>query len=353
MRIVRFPFRRFLSPRWWCRLILRRPFSSLGTLLLAFLVGSNWFMHRPLAQRENVRVRSPRLFSFLQLWGNATADLTDAWGLTGHDATSSGISSLATNSFLDVGFPAVQQGNPHAPKDLVILHKKGFTIGYSPSLRHPVWVAYRSFPYQTAATNPENRPKGFRPDPDAPNCPRPSDYTRSGYDRGHMAPNLAIASRFGQSAQEDTFLLSNICPQRPGLNQGPWYEMEYRIAEIWPEQHATIWVVVGAIPDTRKKLKGIDVPTGFYQVLLSSKPDGTLQALAVLMPQTASRHTYARSFLISIRELEKRCGLNFFPNLPERIQQELETTEATRLWRTGFTGIFRVISERYRSYSHR
>ncbi|MBR4172574.1 MAG: DNA/RNA non-specific endonuclease [Kiritimatiellae bacterium] len=353
MRFARFPFRRFLSPRWWMRSLLRRPFSSLGTILLALLVGSNWFVHRSHAQRENFRVRNPRLSSFLQLWGNATADLTDAWGLTGHDAISSPARPLATNSFQEVGFPTTQKGNRNAPQDLVTLHKKGFTIGYSPSLRRPVWVAYRSFPYQTAATNPENRPKGFRSDPDAPNCPRPSDYTRSGYDRGHMAPNLAIASRFGQSAQEDTFLLSNICPQRPGLNQGPWYEMEYRIAEIWPECHGTIWVIVGAIPSPRKKLKGIDVPAGFYQVLLCQKQDGTLQALAVSMPQTASRHTYARSFLISIRELENRCGLNFFPNLPVKIQQDLETTEATRLWRTGFSGIFRVISERYRSYSHR
>ena len=52
----------------------------------------------------------------------------------------------------------------------------------------------------------------------------------SGYDRGHMAPNYAIDTVFGERAHKQTFLMSNIVPQRPELNQGPWKEIEQVVA---------------------------------------------------------------------------------------------------------------------------
>ena len=66
----------------------------------------------------------------------------------------------------------------------------------------------------------------FEVDPEAADCPTPDDYTRTGYDRGHMAPNYLIATRYGKVAQRETFLMSNIVPQTPELNRGPWRILE-------------------------------------------------------------------------------------------------------------------------------
>ncbi|MFA6632320.1 MAG: DNA/RNA non-specific endonuclease, partial [Kiritimatiellia bacterium] len=173
----------------------------------------------------------------------------------------------------------------------------------------------------------------------------------SGYDRGHMVPNLAIASRYGKAAQLETFLTSNICPQRSGLNQGPWYELEYRISEIWPKSLGTVWVIAGAIPspEDRRLRSGIGIPTGFYQIVVSQR-DNRLRAFAVYMPQTIRRRTYARSTLVSIDELERITGLDFLSELPDEAEAALEAATPTRLWPTGMAGLFRLLRERFRPY---
>lgn len=75
----------------------------------------------------------------------------------------------------------------------------------------------------------------------------PDDYTRSGYDRGHMAPNYGIATRFGRQAQEETFLMSNISPQKHGLNAGVWKTLEQRIATNYPGRFGEVWVLAGPV----------------------------------------------------------------------------------------------------------
>lgn len=325
------------------RRCLRRSSVAIGAVAAVFLVFSNFYVHKPNAWRAAQKSRLPSwVVSQIEYWGNVSANITDAWGVTGFDAVAPYGGKLNEKTFDDVGLPVGKGG------ELQILNRKGHTVAYSPRLRHPLWVAYAASTYGVPAADPERRPGSFTRDRAVANSARSSDYKGSGYDRGHMAPNLAIAVRHGAEAQKQTFLLSNICPQRPGLNRGPWFEMEYRISEEWPDVYSTVWTVAGAIPSKNQRLKsGIDIPSAFYQVTLCRDRRGQLRVLAVFMPQWARRRTFARSYLISVKELEERTGLRFFPKLPSKIREELWEKEPNRLWPSGFVSVFRILRRRY------
>ena len=330
------------------RRLLKRICKFFLLPILIVTAAANWFVHQP---RHWQQTHARRVPSSLADWGfrigNASADFTDALGLTGRDATAPLTAPLATNLILCAGLPVRTGGD--APTDIVVLNKQGFTVGYSPSLRHPVWVAYKTHPVRAPELPP--RPSTFKPDPAAKKSPKHSEYAKSGYDRGHMAPNLAIASRHGKDAQLQTFLTSNICPQRPSLNQGPWRDLEFRISELWPDVYGDVWVITGAVapPDGKRLPSGISIPTAFYQIVVAQKA-GRIRAFAIYMPQTIGRHDYVRATLVSIDEIERITGLDFLAGLPDDIETPLEATVPTRLWPTGSKGLYKLLREQSRKY---
>lgn len=322
----------------------------LGLLGLAFSAVCNWFVHQPRywQQSESQKLPAP-VASWAARIGNASADLTDMVGLTGRDVTAPLPTHLNTNRLVCAGWPARLPGSAAASNDITVLSKKGFAVGYSPSLRHPVWAVYKTCPARSGTVLP--RPSGFKPDEAARNSPQAKDYAKSGYDRGHMAPNLAIATRYGKGAQEETFLTSNICPQRAGLNQGPWRDLEFRIAELWPDCYGEVWVIVGAIsnPNGKRLPSGVDIPSAFYQIVVA-QAENQIRAFAVYMPQNIWRRTYTRSTLVSIDEIEKLSGFDFLSELPDEIEKPLESATPTRLWPAGPTGAIKLIREHFKVY---
>lgn len=123
--------------------------------------------------------------------------------------------------------PCLYGGLPKAlssSAEFKVLKNKGYTVGYSEKHKDPVWAAYRLFRVDNPPKLP--RPGQFAVDERTEAHVGPGAYARSGYDRGHMAPNHAIATRYGQEAQLETFLMSNVCPQRPDLNRRVWQSLE-------------------------------------------------------------------------------------------------------------------------------
>jgi endonuclease G len=329
--------------------ILKHLSATSGLALLLALAASNWFVHKPRFWQQAQAQKLPALLAqWLPLVGNLTADTTDALGLTGHDVSVPLATALPTNRIVCAGLPRRLPDSP-APNDITVLNKTGFVVGYSPSLRHPVWVAYKTHPARHAPPPP--RPSGFQPDPAAPRSPQSKEYAKTGYDRGHMAPNLAIVTRYGKAAQAQTFLTSNVCPQRPSLNQGPWYNVEFRIAELWPDCCGAVWVITGALSarEGKRLPSGVDIPTAFYQIAVSQEK-GRVRAFAVYMPQNVRRRATPRTALISIDELEALTGFDFLADLPDDCEKQLEAATPSRLWPAGPLGAFRLLRERFRSY---
>jgi endonuclease G len=331
--------------------IWRRIAQFLMLALATVLVGANWFVHEPRAWREKQTASWPApVAQTVENLGNAFADYTDALGLSGSDVSVDLPVFTPPNGFTFGGHPVPIPGGV-ARTDVVILQKQTFTLGWSPSLRHAVWAAYRVSPTRTPLDL--MRPSSFSQDTAARNAPRSADYARSGYDRGHLVPNHAIASRFGKKAQAETFLTSNIAPQRPALNQGPWADVELRIADNWPDRFGDVWVIVGTIsPPQRQTLAAdINIPTAFYQIVVTRHAD-RVRAFAVVMPQRISRRARPRITLATIDEVEQLSGFDFLSALPDAEEATLEAGRPTRLWPSGFRSVVSIIKRRLGSYSN-
>ena len=326
------------------------------TLVLAVVfccaVG-DWFVHQP---REWLEAH--RAFYTAPLWyfGNRTAFITDAFGWTGHDAVYDYDDPVPTNEVFFAGAPE-RVGDP-APKDIIVLRRGEFTIGWSPSLRHPVWAAYHVV--KDARFDSLPRPN-FQKDRSVDSSPSPDDYAHSGYQRGHLVPNRAIVTRYGPDEQAKTFRMTNIAPQLRALNCGPWRELEQRIADLWTARYGEIWVIVGTIsPVAERKNLGtapIDVPTQFYMLIAAVEPKAERQneeepaaevrALAVILPQTADISDFPVHGIVTINELEVATGFHFFPDMPKFLAKPLKADRPTRLWPIRLRDIFKLILTRF------
>lgn len=302
-----------------------------AAILAAWCVAGVWYVHHPPKWLQRKREAWPAFVTApLEAVGNPVSDITDALGLTGHDAVYEYDEPAPSGEVAFAGLPK-RIGAP-APDDITVLDRGAFVVGWSPKLKHPAWVAYH-VPEKNAF--PVGKRPPFSKDRAVRSSPLSSTYDHSGYDRGHMAPNFAIASRFGESMQKQTFLMTNIAPQTPALNRGVWKDVEHRIANYWTSRWGEIWVVVGSIPaDDNLKLGGnaaIDVPKAFFQVVVAQE-GYNVRAFALLFPQNVTWHEWPTRFLITIDELEELTGFDFLPDLPEFIQSPLEAELPTRLW---------------------
>src|SRR6478736_6800059 len=169
---------------------------------------------------------------------------------------------------------------------LRVLSNTGYVAGYSDALGNPLWAAYRMADIEPKDSPP--RPDKFVPDLRTTARIESQVYTGSGYDRGHMAPNYAIATRYGERAQEETFQMSNICPQRHALNAGVWKQLEQRIATNYAGRFGEVWVLAGPVFGTNpdKLRRRVAIPESFYMIVVDES-DGRVRAEAFLFPQDA------------------------------------------------------------------
>ncbi|MEN9652848.1 MAG: Nuclease precursor [Verrucomicrobiota bacterium] len=244
---------------------------------------------------------------------------------------------VVTGDIVPAPPPAAQATAPYGePADRVGLKRlvnRGYTVGYDDRLPSPRWSSYRVFPCPEVH---RERPSGFRSDSRTMARVTTSEYVRSGYDRGHLAPNYAISVCHGEEAQKETFLLSNIVPQLHALNAGLWKDMEQRIMKRYVARYGTVWVQVGPVfPDPPDRRFGrIPVPTAFWMVISEyDEAARGVRAIAYLVPHEEKwRDVELTRYVVSIRRVEELTGLDFFPQLPAAAQQRLESAPAPRAW---------------------
>ena len=237
-------------------------------------------------------------------------------------AASSASTSAAHETFagLPVGKPAQVLQNP------------GFLVGYSDARRQPLWVAYRAESLKGKRLG--KRPERFEADPRVANAVTERDYRGSGYTRGHLAPNYLIGKLYGRAAQHATFLMTNISPQRDRLNGLAWQRLEEAEADVVAPGAVQLWVVAGpvfgAAPAQLKS--GVPVPDAFYRIWLDVRGDQAA-ALGFVVPQRVCGDEPLSQFLVTVDEIERRTGLDFFHELPDTQEAALERNGATDGWR--------------------
>ena len=230
------------------------------------------------------------------------------------------------------GHAALYAGGARANLPLRVLVNSGYVVGYSDTLRNPVWAAYRVWDLPRIP-EPPPRPDRFSADLRTVARVEPSAYSGSGYDRGHLAPNYAIATRFGPGGQEETFLMSNIVPQRHALNAGLWKDLELRAATSYAARFREVWVMAGPVFGKRpQRLRGgVAVPEACWMVMLDEH-EGRVRTQAFVIPQDAPADAPLGRYLTSIDRIEELTGLDLFPDLPDATEAAFEPKTAERVW---------------------
>ncbi len=228
--------------------------------------------------------------------------------------------------------------------NITVITNVAYVTGYDETRKEPAWVGYKLVKRKPAYKL--QRPDIGYPMDDKTLSKVPANaYSldpkdpligNTKWEHGHMAANDAIAKVFGQEAQLATFKMSNMCPQSHRLNGGKWKVLESREYK-YSQKLGETWTVCG--PLFEKKLRtlkcGTEVPSGFYKILVRKNGD-ELEAMAITFefyPRLGDNPTvYLKAHLTTIRELERRSGLDFFPALPQPAQDLLETTKTKTLW---------------------
>ena len=213
-----------------------------------------------------------------------------------------------------------------------ILKRKGYTVSYNRTLNLPNWVAWEL--NRNKLVERESRTDKFLPDPDLPEheAVTTDDYKHSGWDRGHMCP--AADNRWHWRAMQESFYMTNICPQHHNLNRGDWKELEDACRE-WAQQEGRIYIACGPIfykgkPRTIGQEHKVAVPDAFFKVVLcaDSRPP---RAIGFIYKNTSGNHPLD-SYVNTVDQVERITGMDFFPALPDDVERRVEANCDLNLW---------------------
>ena len=213
-----------------------------------------------------------------------------------------------------------------------ILHRKGYTVSYNRDLKLPNWVAWELTPEKLVER--ESRTNKFLPDPDLPEreAVTTDDYKGAGMDRGHMCPSGD--NRWHWKAMQESFYMTNICPQDHNLNRGDWKELEEECRR-WAQEEGRIYIVCGPVLYNRRhrtigKEHKITVPEAFFKVILCADSNPP-KAIGFLYENTSGNHPLD-SYINTVDDVERITGIDFFPALPDDIEEKVEARYDLKLW---------------------
>lgn len=240
--------------------------------------------------------------------------------------------------FQVVDSPHLMFGNPSDaaaklswPNNFLLL-KPQFALSYNRDRGTANWVSWQ---LNSSWLGSQQRTDDFRIDPDLPaDWPLVDsmDYRESRYDRGHLAPSGdRTANREDNSA---TFVMSNIIPQSPGNNRGPWNELEGYCRKL-VAQGKELQIVAGPLGQIGRIGKAkVVVPQSTWKVILVLDSPGlddgdvsaTTRVIAVNMPNVNSIENQSwREFRTTVDELEELTGYDFFSVLENAVEAAIES----------------------------
>lgn len=208
-----------------------------------------------------------------------------------------------------------------------------YSLEYDVTRRHARWVCF-SFDAETAAKN-VSRTNAWSWDPKVPAVYDTSSFFRgSGYSRGHL---VASEDRvYSEAANEQTFYYTNMSPQLQSHNAGIWHRLERRVQD-WADDRALCDVLYvakgGTIADGQikeERIKGKIVIPKYYWMAILAKKGTDYHAIAFWTEHRSyEKGTHIPTLTISVQELERRTGLDFFYHLPDAVERRVEAESPT------------------------
>lgn len=218
------------------------------------------------------------------------------------------------------------------PAQDIVSHKY-YTLSYNDQKEQANWVCY-TLTDSMILNGGEERSNSFKMDKMVvTGSATSSDYTKSGYDRGHLCP--AADMGFEKEAMEESFFMSNISPQVPEFNRGIWKELESKVRD-WAKKEREIVVVTGPVFRDEKGIIGKDnvaVPGYFFKIVFDNTDQPKI--LSFLLPNAKSEKPLT-DFAIATDSIEKLTGYDFFSQLPDNLENKLESRVELAGWFDGY-----------------
>lgn len=224
-----------------------------------------------------------------------------------------------------------QPSNPGLPTALmpeaVVMHK-AYVLEYSEEHEQARWTAHMLTRQRVEGT--EKRDPNFYEDPMVESgSANHEDYRHSGFSRGHLVP--AGDMKWDTTAMRESNYYSNMTPQLADLNNGGWNRVENKVRQ-WAHEYDTLYIFTG--PVLRKGLPTIgankvSVPEYFWKVVYCPSKG---QAIGFILPNRRCDEDI-KTFAVTIDEVERQTGINFFHQLPQKIEKQLESTLCLQCWK--------------------
>lgn len=240
---------------------------------------------------------------------------------------------------LTMGNPSGAVADMQVPNNYLMM-KPEFALSYNRDKGTPNWVSWHLSDEWVGSLT---RNDTFRPDPAVPSewyRVLDTDYFTSGFDRGHMTPNADRDKETSIPINQATFLMSNMVPQAPDNNQGPWADFENYLRTLLPANE--IYIVSGPAGIGGTGSSGfantiaggkITVPASTWKVALVipkgdndiSRVTAATRTIAVIMPNTQGIRTVDwTTYLTTVDAVEQLTGYDFFSNLPDAVENSIE-----------------------------
>ena len=202
-----------------------------------------------------------------------------------------------------------------------------FSLSYNESHEQSEWVYYLLT--SDMINGNHQRTENFRTDNKIrTGSASKSDYYKSGYDRGHLAP--AGDMKISRTSMSESFLLSNISPQNPSFNRGGWKKLESQVRS-WVLSEGEMYVVTGPILTNSIESIGsnsVTVPSYFYKIVYSKSND---KMIGLVMPNQKINNDL-KYYVKSVDYIEDLTGIDFFHQLDDEKEDELESQINLKKW---------------------
>ncbi len=235
-----------------------------------------------------------------------------------------------------VGLPKLSPGDE-------VIHHTAYSLVYSEQYEQAKWVAHIIL--QDVSRGNEGRTNDFRPDElvktgsaveadyfvKTMQADSSFKYDGFGFDRGHLAPSADF--RYSKKALSESYLYSNMSPQVADLNRGRWAELEDLIRQYVLKNNTQLYVVTGPVLKSGLKkiergVNKVSIPEQYFKVVLDLNNQ---RAIGFIMPNTACEYPVL-NYAVSIDSVESVTGLDFFYQLPDDKEQQLESVFDNNKW---------------------
>lgn len=203
--------------------------------------------------------------------------------------------------------------------ELIPVCRQAYLSAYDPQAKIPGYVAYTLLPQN--ALGCVARTNAFATDQSIKGGPRPDDYTGTGYDKGHMAPDGDLS--WDVQVEFESFLMTNMSPQAGSLNRGIWKLLETAVRGWVVQLNQPFTIYVGGIYNAQDKKigTGVVIPHAFYKIVINN---ATGQVAGWLFPHIAPYPNLGNDltkFRVAVADIQKQAGIRYaFPQNASEVQ---------------------------------